>query len=267
MRTSGLTASGLLLGVFALAATPATAQPSHDPENWGGLYLGVSGVDVSSKVRGLSARGDGSFGSNANDESADDSFRGAGVGLLIGYQRHYANGIIVGLETDGAWLRQEGREDTLVNSGNAWNGMTQASILRETQWISTARLRLGYAWGPFMLTVTGGLAIASLTETRTQFEGVSGPTQTVARFSDTDQAHPIGWTWGVGGAWRINDAWSLRLDYLRTEFDEVRFSFPDARGGVVTGGGFASVQGRSVSNDVSLQMLRLGLTYTFGTGQ
>jgi hypothetical protein len=43
---------------------------------------------------------------DAADEAAHDSFRGAGLGLLLGYQHHYANGIIVGVEADWAWLGQ-----------------------------------------------------------------------------------------------------------------------------------------------------------------
>lgn len=265
MTTNASIPSAILLGVSALLAHPALAQSPEDPVNWGGPYVGVFGAESSSRVSGESLKGDGTFGANALGESADDAFRGAGAGLLLGYQRHYANGFVVGLEADWSWLHQEGRQDSLVTSGNAWNGMTQASILRETQWISTARLRLGYVMGSFMVNVTGGLAMASLDETRTQYEGVSGPAQTIARFSEADHATPIGWALGIGGGWRISDAWTLRMDYLHTRFDDVRFSFPDARGGVVSGSGFASVQGRSISNDVTLQTLRIGLTYTFGS--
>ena len=72
---------------------------------------------------------------------------------------------------------------------------------------------------------------------------------------------------GVGGVWRMSDAWSLRMDYLRAEFNDVSLAFPDARAGVVSGGGFATVQGRSVTNDVSIDMVRIGVTYTFGAGR
>lgn len=264
MNVRSTTAKTVLLAASLVATTSAAAQSSQDATSRSGAYMGLYGVGSSNDVHGVSRRGDGSFGSNANDESADDCFRGAGAGLLLGFQHQYGNGIVAGVETDWALLHQEGREDTRVAAANAWNGMTQASILRETQWLSTARLLLGVALGPLMVNVTGGIAMASLSETRTQYEGVSGPTQTVARFSETDRAHPIGWTLGVGGVWRMNDAWSLRMDYLRAQFNNVSLAFPDARGGVVSGSGFASVQGRAVTNDVSIDMVRIGLTYSFG---
>jgi hypothetical protein len=263
-KTSTRLEGATLLAALTLGVTPAFAESSPDPGTWSGPYLSAFAVGASSEVRGTSTRGDGSFGSNANDESAHDSFRGAGAGVLLGYQRHYPGGIILGVEADWAGLGQDGRQDTLVNSANAWSGMLQASIVRETQWLSTARVRLGYGSGPFMVSITGGLAMASLVETRTQYEGLNAPTRTVARFSERDEAHPLGWVLGVSAAWRMNDAWSLRADYLQAHFDQVGFGFPDARGGVVSGSGFASVQGRSVRNDVYVDMFRLGLTYSFG---
>lgn len=266
MKGSVFVAGRLLTGVLALGAAPAHAQGSPEAAGWSGSYVSLFGIETSSRVNGVSLRGDGNIGTNAASEAADDSFRGAGAGLLLGYQHQFTTGIVLGLEADWGWLHQDGRQDTFVTANNAWNGMTQASILRETQWMSTARVRLGYATGAFMIHVTGGLAMAALSETRTQFEGLTGPARTVARFSETDSATPLGWTLGVGAAWRLTNAWSLRLDYLHSRFDDVRFRFPDARGGVVSGGGFATVQGRAVSNDVTMQTLRIGVTYLFGGG-
>lgn len=253
----------LLIGMLTFLVKPALAQPPAESVNWSGTYLGAFAIDSLYSVRGVSKRGDGQYGSNAADEAADDSFRGAGLGLLLGYQHHDASGIIMGVETDWAWLRQESHQDTLVNSGNAWNGMLQASINRETRWISTMRAAIGYGEGPLMVNASAGLAAAFLAETRTQYQGVTSPTQTVARFSDTDENIAFGWTMGVGAAWRFSEAMSLRLDYVHTQFDQVGFGFQNARGGVA--GSFNSIQGRSVSNDVTIQMIRLGLTYAFGT--
>jgi opacity protein-like surface antigen len=251
-----------LIATLAAFAKPGLAQETASLVNWSGTYLGAFALHSLETVRGNSKLGDGGYGSNAADEAAHDSFRGAGLGLLLGYQHHYANGIIVGVEADWAWLGQEGQEDTLVDSGNAWNGMVQTSINRETRWLSTLRATIGYAEGPLMIHASGGLASASLAETRTQYQGVSGPTQTVARFSDTDEKIAFGWTLGVGAGWRFSQAASLRLDYIHTQFDDVGFSFPNARGGVATS--YTSVQGRSVHNDVTIQMIRFGLTYAFG---
>jgi hypothetical protein len=162
-----------LIATIAAVAKPGLAQEAASLVNWSGTYLGAFALHSLETVRGNSKLGDGGYGSNAADEAAHDSFRGAGLGLLLGYQHHYANGIIVGVEADWAWLGQEGQEDTLVDSGNAWNGMVQTSINRETRWLSTLRATIGYAEGPLMIHASGGLASASLAETRTQYQGVS----------------------------------------------------------------------------------------------
>ena len=152
----------------------------------------------------------------------------------LGAPHHqFATRIVLGLEADWGSLHQEGRQDTFATANNAWNGMTQASILRETQWMSTARVRLGYASGAFMIHVTGGLAMAALSERRTQFEGLTGPARTVARFGGTDGATPLGWTLGVGPvakAARSRAGGVLRASDVAVAgaATEPRVRFPDA---------------------------------------
>lgn len=259
----------VLVALAALPGAPALAQSPTGPEGWGGLYIGLLGVSTDSKTTGTSRQGNGEFGSNANAEAANLSTYGRSAGAVLGYQHQYPNGIIAGLEVDWAALNHKDRQDVLVDSNNAWLGMPGASIQRETEWISTARLRLGYGDGPWMINATAGLALASMVQTRTQYQGLNPPARVVAAFSDTDRVMPLGWTLGLGGAWQIAEGWSLRLDYLHAQFDQVRFSFPNARGGVNSvsnSGGFFSVQGRDVRNDVTMRMLRFGVTYTFGEG-
>lgn len=247
------------------AAQPALAQPPPTPTAWSGLHLGLLGVATHSTENGTSRRGDGTYGGSAFAERADGAIStGGGAGVVLGFQNQYANGIIAGIEADWVALRHDDRQDILVDSNDAWAGMRAVSIQRETEWISTARLRLGYGDGPWMVQATAGLALASMVQTRTQYQRENNPPQTVARFSDKDRVMPLGWTLGLGGAWRIAEGWSLSLDYLHTQFDEVRFSFPNARGG--PGPSFTNVQGRDVRNDVTIRMLRVGVTYTFGAG-
>lgn len=249
--------------VLALASTPCTKALAQQTAGWGGLYIGLLGVASDGTETGSSRQGNGAFSGSADLDKANVFTRGGGGGVVLGLQFQTANGFIAGLETDWVALRHEERRDTLAGTGT-WKGMVAASIRREAEWVSTARLRLGYGDGLWMVQATAGLALASLVQTRTQFEGVSGPpVQTLARFSETDSELPLGWTLGIGGAWQIADGWSLRLDYLHTQFDAVRFRFPDARGGAGANG-FNTVQGRDMRNDVTLRMLRFGITYTLG---
>lgn len=249
--------------LIALAAVPAPQALAQPADGWGGWSLSLLGVVTDSTTTGASLQGNGSFGGSADLERANAFTRGGGGGLALGYQHQDRSGLMAGLEADWVALGHEERQNALAGSG-VFAGMVAASIRRDVEWMSTARLRLGYVDGPWMVQATGGLALASLAQTRTQYEGVNGPVQTLARFSETDRALPLGWTIGLGGAWQLTEGWSLRLEYLHAQFDEVRFSFPNARGGA--GGAFATVQGRDVRTDITMRMLRFGVTYTFGTG-
>ena len=263
MRRKTVRACAPLPVLVALAASPGPQALAQQPAGWGGLYLGLLGVSTDSTTTGTSLRGDGTFGSNASEEAANLFVRGGGGGAVLGYQHQYPSGIIAGLEVDWVALRHEDRQDMLIDPPSQWAGGRAVSMQRETEWISTARLRLGYGDGPWMVQASAGLALASMVQTRTQYERITAPL-TVARFSETDRAIPLGWTLGLGGAWQVADGWSVRLDYLHTQFNEVRFSFPNARAGA--GVSFPDVEGRDVRNDVTMRMLRFGVTYTFGEG-
>ena len=265
MRRKTVRACAPLSVLVALAAFPGAAAQAQSPAGWGGLYLGLLGVSTDSTTTGTSLRGDGTFSSNASEEAANLFVRGGGGGAVLGYQHQYPSGIIAGLEADWVALRHEDRRDTLINPTDPTHGgMPGVSMQRETDWIATARLRLGYGDGPWMVQASAGLALASMMQTRTQYQRDTNPNRTVARFSETDRAMPLGWTLGLGGAWQVADGWSLHLDYLHTQFDKVRFNFPNARRGA--GVSFSNVEGRNARNDVTLRMLRLGVTYTFGEG-
>ena len=255
--TAGVT---ILANIFAVES--AAAQSERAPSSWSGTYISVLGIGSASTISGTSRRGDGEFGANADEEKANTSFRGGGAGILFGYQHQYSNGIIAGLEADWSWLSLKGTQDSLVDTvGNPYYGMLMASNTRETQWSSTARLLLGYGEESWMINATAGLATASMLETRTQYKGFSSPSRTEAQFTEKSQAIPLGYAVGVTGSWRVSDKWALRADYLLTQFDQVHFSFPNARGGVASS--YSSVQGRSIHNDISLHMFRVGVTYSF----
>ena len=67
-----------LIATIAAVAKPGLAQEAASLVNWSGTYLGAFALHSLETVRGNSKRGDGGYGSNAADEAAHDSFRGAG---------------------------------------------------------------------------------------------------------------------------------------------------------------------------------------------
>ena len=251
----------LLLFVSSLSSPVVANELQQGTSPWVGAYIGVLGVEASGKADGIASTGTGEVTAGSATENANSSFRGGGGGFLLGYQHQYSNGVVIGLEADWAWLRLKDQQDDFVTNGGNYHGMLKSSISREARWISTTRLVAGYGDGPWMVNITAGLAAASIVETRTSFKGFSSPYRTEAQFSEKSEAIPFGWTVGFGASWQISDAWRLRADYLLTQFDQVGFRFPNARAGVQS---FDTVVGRQSRNDYELQMIRFGLTYSFG---
>jgi outer membrane immunogenic protein len=81
-----------------------------------------------------------------------------------------------------------------------------------TNWLFTARPRLGYAWDNWAAYVTGGLAMTdrktSFVFTDSNFAHASGV------YSDTDAS----WTIGGGVEDRLSTDWTWRLEYLYADF-------------------------------------------------
>lgn len=231
-----------LAAALALSATaPAGAEAPSDHFRSGfyaGLGLGASAYSIT----GRTFRGDGGFGSNANDESAavDD---GTALGdVTFGYERVAPGGFVWGVE--GGLSQPAG--DTLstirVNSG-IYAGDIMATIRYRQGPLVTLRGKLGVVSGRTMIYAALGLTAGREEQTRTQYSG-DGVGDTFAAFAETDTRLRKGATLGIGLRQAVNDDWSWSVELRRTELDAEIFRFDGARGGVVPGGGFASVQGR-----------------------
>ena len=106
---------------------------------------------------------------------------------------------------------------------------------------STVRGRLGYAAGPWMPYITGGLAIADLSVGQT-FPGVTG-----------SEAWRAGWTVGAGLEYLFAPGWSAKAEYLFADFGSSAISYNGAPLNV-------NVSERNVN------IIRGGINYHFNWG-
>jgi outer membrane immunogenic protein len=132
---------------------------------------------------------------------------------------------------------------------------------RSTDWLFTARPRIGWAADRALFYVTGGLAVAKLNFNQFFAEPPFTPTPEIATLSTTQ----VGWTIGAGIEWALYNNWSLKGEYLFAEFDG-----NSVIGNLVNGSGsgpgcvglFAC--GATFTNSVSrldVSILRAGLNY------
>jgi opacity protein-like surface antigen len=248
---------------YCLFATSANLSMAESSKKLSGLYAGAFGQSSKESVSGLSLNGDRQFieGNNAYDETANSTFKGSSIGIVLGYRKISENGFFTGIETDISQLNLKGTQETLVDTANSYYGMVGASNTRETKWASTVRLMAGYTYGPWLFNLSGGLALASMNETRTQYRGFLSPTRTEAQFTEESKTTALGLAYGVSGARQLSENISVNADYLVLNFNNIDFNFPDARGGVATS--YTSVNGRSIENDMKIKLIRIGLIYSF----
>ena len=193
--------------------SPRQVLPIYHPPIWEGLYLG--------------GHVGGDFGSlrpsAATNEKPD--IRGIAAGLHVGYNWH-VNNFVAGFEFDGNAKSTEGYR-------------TFAGPLRvdaSQDWLTSLRLRLGFAAGGTLLYVTGGYAVGNVDL------GLSAPAVAV-RANEVMQGYVL----GGGIEWKFSPNVSARIEGLHYNFAEKQFSFPIG----------------TVRGDGELTTIRAGLTYHF----
>jgi outer membrane immunogenic protein len=179
-----------ILAVAVVAASSAVAAdmpskgpayaPPPPPPLWTGFYVGLNAG------WGWADVGSSSF---SNDISG---FVGGGQ---VGYNWQ-AGQWVFGIEGDFQGTGQD-RSDSGIIAGIPF------TVDQSLPWFATLRGRVGYAPGPWLLYVTGGVAWL-----RYELE-VSAPGGSVS-----DHTTNAAWTLGGGVEWMFMPKWSAKLEYL-----------------------------------------------------
>ncbi len=257
-----------MLALSAAGASTVSAGERAAPKDrdaWSGHYAGLAGSASRYATKGTTLRGDGSVGTNASEEATSFDDRSFGAGVFLGTRARFESGLVLGLETDLSRLGHRSRDVVRVNSANTWVGQPVAILDYTADWLGTARVSAGLPVGNMLFFATGGAALASERQKRTQLVGNTVTSLVEVAFSESDRAIRTGVALGGGVEWRFADAWSIRAEYLHVRFRDETFRFPDARGGVVPTGGFLSVQGREAENGAHMNLVKVGVAYRFGT--
>ena len=251
--------AGVVLGGLAVVTTTEAARAGEttvrDP--WSGVHIGAAGAFSRSVIRGITVTSDGTISGNASREPAHVNDRAAGLGVFIGYRQRFDPGFVAGFEGDVTALNHGS-----TNVNQLATGQTVATLRYETPVLATGRMTAGWSFGNVLVYGTGGVGLAREQETRTQYRLISGRSE--AQFSENANATRAGFVLGAGVEWRLVAGWSLRADYVYARFPKATFQFPDARGGAQ--GSYTSVQGRIADNGAHMNLVRIGISYTFGAG-
>jgi outer membrane immunogenic protein len=267
-----LITSALLGGIQGSSAAdlPLKAPPpAVAVYNWTGCYIGGNAGGAWARSRdswtGITETPAGAFAAGAatvipaaaNANLKPDGVEvGGQIGCNIQKGAH-----VFGVEGDIQYTDLDTTR-TAVSLGNT-NGGPPTIVpgnIAETftsHWLSTIRGRVGYATGPALLYVTGGVAIADLRLTdQLCFPAAGVPTCNNASISDTR----VGWTVGGGVEWMLKNNWSIKGEYLYVDLG----SATSTSTSIVTATGLPIALPNNTithNHDLTENIVRVGLNY------
>jgi high affinity Mn2+ porin len=222
--------AGMALGALALGSPAAAADiksPVKAPYllpafDWSGFYIGAH-----------TGFGGGSSHATLTDPAITES-RNAFSGLIGGVQAGYnyltSSGLLLGVEADISF-------PNYLPSNHVVSSITTARSALEERWdyVATARGRIGYSAGSWLFYATGGLAW-----TGERFLNTPAIDNNEEKVLNTR----LGWAAGAGLEYGFAPHWSVKLEYLFSQFGRADVRFPS---------------GTQFNSTIDFQSLRIGL--------
>jgi outer membrane immunogenic protein len=261
----------------ALAADmPLKAPPPLPPACvWCGFYIGgdVGGYWTNQSVTttGFPAPGFGApaivgagipgFGILPTAHDLNSS--GALGGFHFGYNWQFANWL-VGLEGD--WMALSHKVTSTATTFDTFGGPRADGTMllaSNNEWLASARVRLGWVAGPWMLYGTGGAAFTRTARaTFTPIPGTFGPVASTSTVNLDGANTGAGFVVGAGAEWMIAPHWTVRAEYLFYGFPGGTVQLPLV---VAPGNGCnPAACGWNVSTSrLDINTVRVGFSYGF----
>ena len=126
-----------------------------------------------------------------------------------------------------------------------------------TSWLFTARPRIGYAAGKWLLYGTGGLALTNL-----HYQAFFADTFATARENGGVVENKTGWTAGGGAEYKFATHWSLKGEFLHLDFGDVKNTSTNLT--AFTPPIAFPTNVFTHRTDISGNVVRLGVNYHFG---
>jgi high affinity Mn2+ porin len=219
--------AGLALGVLSLdgpafaADIPLKAPRLQPVTDWTGLYFGAH-----------AGFGRGDSSATLRDPAVaatTNTFGGPIGGLQAGYNIQLPSRIVLGFEADVSFPNYIDGNSVISTLATA-----KSYVVEQMDFTGSARGRLGYAAGPWLFYATGGLA----------FTGERFLNTPAIGNDEKKLGMRLGWVAGGGVEYAFAPHWSLKLEYLYSEFQN---------------GGVQFASGAATASTLNFQALRVGL--------
>jgi high affinity Mn2+ porin len=249
--------SALVLPDLATGADlPSKGQeiPSQTPAPfaWTGFYLGGHvgyAAGTSDWVASTTPASSPPLSGSVDLFNSFDAFKGTGsftTGLQAGYNYMLPPHVVVGFEADIS------PPNTLAGTQGISSPLIGQATYNDTVLDSgTARGRIGYAFSDWLAYGTAGFAWTYDQLTRTQIAGAPIGGSAAAGTAESTFLWRLGWATGAGVEASIAPNWTVRLEYLFSDFGRSSVTFP------------AGAQ--RFDSDLLMQSIRVGLNYQLGS--
>jgi high affinity Mn2+ porin len=218
--------AGLALGVLSLDGAAAADIPLKAPRiqqihDWTGLYFGAHA--------GFGRGHSNAVLSDPSIATTSNRFGGPIGGLQAGYNIQLPSRIVLGFEADVSFPNYIDGNSVISTLATA-----KSYVVEQMDFVGSARGRFGYAAGPWLLYATGGLA----------FTGERFLNTPAVGNDEKKLGMRLGWVAGGGVEVAFAPHWSLKLEYLYSEFQN---------------GGVQFASGAATASTLNFQSLRVGL--------
>ena len=205
--------------------------------NWSGWYLGLNGGGNWGTSHASTTAANGFYFPYLSGfffsflcpgiTSCNDAVASAGnqrfntSGFTGGFQGGYnwqSGNILVGIELDYQYFRSAGSKSVTVPFPS-FPGLTMTvTTSMSTDWLFTARPRLGLVSSNWLFYGTGGLAVTRLKGTWSYTDNVFFPAASESASASTTK---VGWTVGGGVEVALPGNWLIGGEYLYVKFNKV----------------------------------------------
>ena len=187
-----------------------------DNSDGGSGFAGPANVDGLNAVQ--SAIADGIIPASLGSKTR----AGLAGGLQLGYNFQTGN-LVYGLEADLSWMAP-GKTSSLTGTVSIPDEFyyTNTSVSKSSvNWLSTMRLRAGYAIDRLLVFGTGGLAFGG---THSSSSSVGTDHDITDTFAGSKSATRVGWAAGGGAEYAFNDHWVGRIEGIYYDLGKVSYA-------------------------------------------
>lgn len=210
--------------------TTAPVAPVLPPVfSWTGFYVGAEMGWA--QTRNELTAGATRLGAAAVAALPTLSKDGFGAGLVAGYNYQFGQ-FVIGAEVDA---------QALVTGKERYTALTGDYITAHTNWVGSARARLGYSFDRVLVYGTGGLAFAAPKST------VTGTGYSYGAGDST----VWGWTVGLGAEYALTNNWIAGLEYRYAQYQSDTYTYPVGVGGL----GLVGFEQQLSTNQVNARLL------------